>query len=157
MDRLNYYYIFQNYIKRGTDGLLSRLQRKAIRIQKLFRINRTKEAKIQFQKGAQWFSITHSTACYVLSEYNHYKKHFKYTLCGDEEFLQTILINSPHIDRIIDENLRCIDWHRGNPYIFKLDDYNMLMDSDKLFARKFDIRIDRDIIQKIYDSLKEKE
>lgn len=157
MDRLNYYYIFQNYIKRGRDGLLSKMQRKAIRLQKLFRINRTNKAKIQFQKGANWFSITHSTACYILKEYNQYRKHFKYTLCADEVFLQTIVLHSPQIDRIIDENLRCIDWKRGNPYVFKVDDYHMLMNSDKLFARKFDINIDRDIILKIYGTLKEKE
>ena len=127
-----------------------------IGIQKLLKINRTKRADIEFQNGSNWFSITHDTACYVLNKYNNYKKYFRHTLCPDEIFLQTILINSPDISRIIDENLRYIDWNRGNPYILKQEDYNMLMDSNKLFARKFDINVDRNIILKIYDMLMNK-
>lgn len=74
MDRLKYYYIFQNHIKREKTGFLSQLQKKAIRIQELFRINRTKDISIEFQKGSNWFSITHSTACYILKEsYNYYR------------------------------------------------------------------------------------
>ena len=71
-------------------------------IQKLLKINRTKRADIEFQNGSNWFSITHDTACYVLNKYNNYKKYFRHTLCPDEIFLQTILINSPDISRIME-------------------------------------------------------
>lgn len=94
--------------------------------------------------------------CFSLSESffsRAYYKYFRYSQCADELFVQTILINSPRIEKIIDSNLRCIDWKRGNPYTFKLEDYEMLMGSNKLFARKFDISVDRDIILKIYDKL----
>lgn len=30
-----------------------------------------------------------------------------------------------------------IDWKRGNPYVFTIDDYDELVDSGMLFARKF--------------------
>ena len=161
MDRVNYYYVFQNYINRGSKGFLSKLrnvflsklQNVHIRIQKLTNTNRTKHTNIEFQKGANWFSITHNTACYILNEFNKYKKYFRYTLCADELFLQTMLIHSPQVNRIKDENLRCIDWRRGNPYTFRLEDYDMLMNSNKLFARKFDINVDESIIYKIRDTL----
>ena len=122
MDRLKYYYFFQNHIDRGTDGFLSRLQRKIKRKQKQIGINRTKNVQFEFQKGANWFSITHSTACFILDQYKYYKKYFRFTLCADEIFLQTILINSPQIDKIIDNNLRYIDWNRGQPYVFREED-----------------------------------
>lgn len=34
-------------------------------------------------------------------------------------------------------NQREIDWLRGNPYEYKEDDFNILKNSNKLFARKF--------------------
>ena len=39
-----------------------------------------------------------------------------------------------------------IDWRRGDPYVFKDEDKELLRKSDKLFARKFNSQIDADII-----------
>lgn len=33
--------------------------------------------------------------------------------------------------------MRDIDWERGNPYIWQNSDYKRLVDSNKIFARKF--------------------
>ena len=51
--------------------------------------------------------------------------------------------------------MRYIDWDRGNPYVFRIDDYDALMKSDCMFARKFDEKIDKEIIEKIYLTLKD--
>lgn len=153
MDRVNYYYLFQNHIKRGSNGIAARLQRVHIRMQKTLKINRNKQSSLSFQKGSQWFSITHDTACYLLDEFKKVKKSFRYTFAPDELFLQTILMQSPQIDKIIDDNLRYIDWERGNPYTFKQEDYTLLMNSNKLFARKFDTTVDQTIILKIRDGI----
>ena len=157
MDRLNYYYLFQNHIKRGEGGVFYKIQRIALIFQKRIKICRTINAKIEFQKGSNWFSITHATAAYVINEYKKYKKYFRFTLCADEVFLQTILINSPQINNIIDDDLRYIDWERGRPYIFKKEDYDLLIHSGELFARKFDVTVDEEIVKKIYNSIDEKE
>lgn len=45
--------------------------------------------------------------------------------------------------------MRLIDWQRGTPYIFRIDDKDMLRKSDMLFARKFDCNIDKKIIDYI--------
>ena len=153
MDRVNYYYLFQNHIKRGSNGIAAKLQRVHLRIQKTLKINRNKQSVLSFQKGSQWFSITHDTACYLLDEFKKMKKSFRYTFAPDEIFLQTILMQSPQIDKIIDDNLRYIDWDRGNPYSFKQEDYPLLMNSNKLFARKFDTSVDQAIILKIRDGI----
>jgi len=50
------------------------------------------------------------------------------------------------------ENLTYVDWktkHDGHPKIMKIEDYEKIMNSDKLFARKFDKNIDENIIEKI--------
>lgn len=153
LDRLNYYYPLQNYIQRGKEGIFGGIQRKLLTWQKKHNICRTRNAGVCFQKGANWFSITHKTACYIVTEYKHYKKYFRKTLCGDEIFLQTILVNSPFLDNVVDDNLRFVDWNRGNPYTFTDEDYEVLINSDKLFARKFDLSVDRTIVFKIRDSI----
>ena len=89
----------------------------------------------------------------MINEYNNLKKYFCYSLCADEVFLQTILINSPRLDTVKDENLRYIDWERGNPYVFRTEDYDSLFQSKKLFARKFDITVDETIVNMIHDKL----
>ena len=34
--------------------------------------------------------------------------------------------------------LRAIDWERGNPYVWKMEDLQYLLETEHLFARKFD-------------------
>lgn len=46
-----------------------------------------------------------------------------------------------------------IDWTRGNPYIFRSADFEQLMSSDRMFARKFDEKVDFDIVERIFEVL----
>ena len=85
------------------------------------------------------------------------KKIYKHTRSADEIFLQTILYNSKYKENLyydkFDDNyigcMRLIDWNRGNPYVWKSEDYNEIINSDCMFARKFDINKDKNIINKI--------
>lgn len=52
--------------------------------------------------------------------------------------------------------MRYIDWNRGNPYVWKINDYKELINSEYLFARKFDYNIDRYIVDKISEKLTER-
>lgn len=49
--------------------------------------------------------------------------------------------------------LREIDFKNGNPYIYRINDFNKLINSENLFARKFDSRIDKEIINEIFNYL----
>jgi hypothetical protein len=52
---------------------------------------------------------------------------------------------------------RYIDWERGsnnNPYVFRENDFEELMNAKALFARKFDLKIDKNIIEKLCETLK---
>ena len=64
------------------------------------------------------------------------KKHFKYSFCADEIFLQTLLYNSTLRNKIINDDLRHIDWNRGHPYVFNECDFLELINSKNLFVRK---------------------
>lgn len=52
------------------------------------------------------------------------------------------------------DNMRIVDWKRGSngsPYIFREEDYDELINSGVLFARKFSEDVDKDVIKKIVD------
>ena len=63
------------------------------------------------------------------------RKLFKYGYCCDEMFIQTMLVNSKdgfknylgiYTEVENQQNLRAIDWKRGNPYTYSIDDYEEL-------------------------------
>ncbi len=130
-----------------------------VQAQKVIGINRLRKYNLKVGKGSNWFSITHEFAKYVVRQRNFILTLCKYSTCADEIFLQTLLINSPFYLKQYDEyqynsNLRLIDWKRGNPYTFTKEDYEMIMNSDAIFARKFSESKDKDIVNAIYEYIK---
>lgn len=111
--------------------------------------------------GKNWFSITHDFALYVLEQQKEIEKKFSFTSCADEIFLQYIIQNSPYKEKIYQSNkdasLRFVDWNRGKPYIWELQDFDELVHSGYIFARKFSENKDRLIIDAIYNYIKEQE
>ena len=125
-------------------------------IQRVLNVNRLDKLGIKkVGKGSQWFSITHEFALYILKEENLIENMIKYSDCADEIFLQTLFLKKYNIKDFNQySNLRYIDWNRGKPYTFKEEDYNQIMHGKYMFARKFDEKVDNEIILKIYNKLK---
>lgn len=151
LDRVRAYHFAtgrRNYFRRFITKLESYLARTV-------GVNRIKNIKVQ--KGSQWFSITGDFAEYVLQQRDFVFKQFKHTLIPDEFFIQTILINSEYVSKLFMPNCdnnhfacaRLIDWERGNPYVWRSKDFDEIMASPCMFARKFDANIDSEIIDKI--------
>lgn len=129
-----------------------------VKSQILFKYKRNwKDLKIR--KGSQWVSITNDFAKYLIKNESRILKMFKGVLCPDEIFIHTIIYNSPFKETIWDyenlkeQNIRKIDWERGNPYTWKSDDFKELIESGSFFARKFNSKTDKEIIEKIKDFL----
>ena len=126
-----------------------------------FGVDRGKKVDWVYQKGANWFSITDDLARYVVDNRSIIEKQFKYTRCADEVFLQKLVINSEFKNKVSSNNYcdnyetirYLIDWKRGNPYVYRSADYEELMASDMLFARKFDWNIDKEIVLKLYTAI----
>ena len=130
----------------------------SIRLQKKLKINRVKQYNLDFRKGANWISITDNFVRYILNQKKIIKKLFKHSFCADELFVQTLLYNSDFYKNIISNKnddynsiKRFIDWDRGQPYTFKLEDYDLLMNSGCFFARKFSTKVDKSIVDKIFE------
>ena len=79
------------------------------------------------------------------------------SLRGCKRFLDRIIRLKDKINDNVENDsnisaLRCIDWKRGRPYTFTIDDYDLLSKSKMLFARKFNSSIDEQIVRKIYST-----
>ena len=133
-------------IWRGIDNI-------GVAIQKKMHMGRT------LYRGANWFSITHELAKDLVYNKARMLKKIRWTISSDECVLQTFVkcvskksyelyyvTKSEYEGKAM---VREIDWKRGNPYVWKAEDYDALMMSDSMFARKFDENIDNRIIEKI--------
>lgn len=139
---INNYYVFQKFIRKNKTAKV--LNFIVLQLQYILRINRNKTNKIKFSTGSNWFSITNEFAEYVVKKLDFIHKTFKFTRSPDEFFIQTILMNSKFRNTLFyskfDDNyksiLRYIDWDRGNPYNFTIEDYDEILKSNMFIARK---------------------
>lgn len=103
--------------------------------------------------------MTQNAVAILLYNKNNILKFTKFSHCADEVYKQTFLASHSELS-IINNDLRLIDWSRSvngcNPHIFTSEDRDMLINSDKLFARKFDVNTDRAIIDELYQYIKDK-
>lgn len=152
-ERVRQYHFIQRIIgKPESHPRLYSLEHHFIRLQKRIGIKRSRD--VQFQKGANWFSITDALAREVISKKPWIRRVFKFTECCDEVFLQTIINQSNFREKLYHKSydndlhaiMRLIDWKRGTPYIFRSTDREMLKETDMLFVRKFDCTVDREIV-----------
>lgn len=157
VNRIRYYHVFRS--KRNT--FYKVLANAAYRLQRLFGVNRLRGKNIRVQKGCNWFSITGELAEYIVSQMPDLVKTFRLSYCCDEIFMQTIVENSAFKKQLYMPNchndhracMRLIDWQRGNPYTFKNEDYDLIVHSGCLFARKFSPDVDPVIIERLYKRL----
>lgn len=100
---------------------------------------------------SQWFTIPLECAAYVLTFLEENKKIaniFRYMWAPDEMVFQSVLYNSPYRKAITNDNMRYIDWSEGNPSpkILTMANARQLIQSGSLFARKFDMYTDTEIL-----------
>lgn len=154
-NRVGQYHLFQNIIGRSEHIVMCHLrglQERLLTLQRKMGVKR-KEI-IPLYKGANWISVTDEMIQYVLSQKKLIKKQFYYSHCADEVFLQSVAMASPYRDTVTGKCLREIDWTRGGPYTFRREDVPMLLSSENLFARKFDIDLDREAIELISEQVR---
>ena len=154
-DRIKYYFPFLNFGPRRRSSFFYLAGTAAVIIQKILRVDRTKRYLGSYKSGSQWWSIKPDLARFVVSQRELISKLFKFTMC-DEMFMQTLIYNSEFFDTVylkeVDDmhaNQRLIDFKRGAPHIWTMDDIEELKHSDLLFARKFDETVDSKVIDEV--------
>lgn len=162
---VRYYHPLQRFLRMSKNHSINRLfevtEKCFENVQGILGVDRMKNKSIQFRKGATWFSITGEFAEYVVKQKDWIRQLFSSTRSSDEIFLQTVLHNSEFENNRFEtcyetdglSGIRYIDWKRGRPYTFREHDYEELMKSGYLFARKFSMKVDRKIVEKIYNKV----
>ena len=161
VSRVQYFHFFKDIIGKGDNKMcvhrvLAKLESLSLALQKKLHVNRLNYI---MYKGANWFSITHLTTEAIIENKRMFFKKYKFTANCDEIWLQTFLMQSEFREQLAGTNMRYIKWKQGNPSpeILTLGDYEDMVRSNCLFARKFDWNTNRDVILKLKDHLKSKQ
>jgi hypothetical protein len=105
-----------------------------------------------------WWTLSWDCAVYLNDKVKKSPKllsFLKFCWGTDEFAIPTLIMNSPFKDQVVNDSLRYIDWSEGNPSpkVFTIVDFEKIRSSRMLFARKFDMDYDTDILNKIDEEL----
>lgn len=101
--------------------------------------------------GGAWLCLARPAVEYVtdfVRRNPRVVRFFEHVLHPDELFFQTVLLNSPLAETVVDDHLRYIDWRggAGSPAVLRTSDVGALETSGRLFARKFDDTVDGKVL-----------
>jgi len=150
--KLGRYHFFVKYYQYGSEmqRQISQLfWRILIRLQYLFHIQK-KNIPNATIKANNWVSLTRKAVEYILSRKHLILKEFRRSFCGDEYFVPYLLMNSDKDFKLMNSNVLLYNDFQtdSNPRILTSNDYDFLVHSDYLFARKFSHK-DMVIVDKI--------
>jgi len=106
--------------------------------------------------GSPYWCLTSECIDYIhhfLQRTPRYTRFFGCVDVPDEIFFQTIVLNSPLAHTVVNDDLRYLEWRdpalAGGPAVLGEHDFRKIMSSSKLFARKFDMTQDAEILELI--------
>lgn len=111
--------------------------------------------------GATFCALTKQAAEYIVNFMHNNRKavrYAKFTHASDEFWFQTLLMNSPLKDKVINQPLWYIDWGgvSKHPRVLTVLDYPSLIESGLFFARKFDMYEDEGVLDMLDGHLNER-
>ncbi len=140
MDRVWYYYDYDNiHSTFGSPGSCA--------YESEMRQREMKRCFIQGMNpfhGSSWWCLTGKCIGHLLNVVNQNKEianFFRYTKFPDEQFFQTMVMNSPFAQNAFNENLWYLDWSKVNalhPKTLDRSDFPVLKSTPALYARKLD-------------------
>ena len=135
--RLRYYHLF---VRGRRSCKLVDYLRKSLLLPQWFLVDRLNHSPLQYAYGSEWCSLTLPAIAEIVGKYNQYRYLFKKTTCCDEHYKQMILYSSRMNYHFAKEgNLRFVlfDKNSASPRVLSMEDYENMLNSGCLFARKF--------------------
>lgn len=150
--RLKYYHFFVRY--RRNRSFVDFARRILIVLQIPF-INRLTSAPLKYAYGSEWCSLTNDAVKFIVDKWPFVRYMFKHTTCCDEHYKQMILLSANNFKFHEKGGLRYIVFTKGNPSpkTLTISDYDNIMSSGCLFARKFDVNVDKEVIDKLISTI----
>lgn len=142
-DRAKYYLPFAEAGKVPPKSAKGRFQRFTLDLQKRMGIDLFRKYDMEFKKGLAYWSVTEGLAAYVSEREDLIRRMLRHSKIPDEMFMQIMAYNSPYRENITGRSSLLSTWEieeraRRDKHIFKLQDLKYIMESDFMFARKFD-------------------
>lgn len=141
-ERYNYYNLYDCInVRHGFNWVMNKYARL---VQMVCGLKRTPlPGIVHIYSGSTYWSLTRNALQYVIDfsqQQPQLINRLKHTFCAEELYFQTVLLNSPFKETILNKNLRYIDWSsdREGPAILNESDVSDIIASSALFARKVD-------------------
>ncbi|WP_447643053.1 MULTISPECIES: beta-1,6-N-acetylglucosaminyltransferase [Chitinophagaceae] len=122
---------------------------------------RKRKSPMELRGGSNWWTLTLDTTrlvnTYIAAHYETLYDYFKYMNCADELVISSIVHNlmKEHANIKVGERITFDDWRRIGRYLpitfnYKEDYDNLIhLPENKLFARKFDMEYNQEILDKL--------
>lgn len=161
LNRFNLYNFYDKFNAKTKSGF--KIIMFLLKLQKIIGINRniTKNAPPLYA-GSTWFSLSYPCMEYAIKyaeENTKFMKSLTNTFAAEEIYFQTVLMQSPFKNDIVNDNLVYIDWEfrNGNsPAHLDISDLDKLKVSEKLFVRKIYPPISNELKTELIKYLKTK-
>lgn len=100
-------------------------------------------------KGSNWHMLTREFCEWLVADptTKRVARYVKYIVSPDEIFFQVLIMNSPFRDRRTEDFRPFVIW--PGPKTLRTEDYQNLLHSDCLFARKFDEAVDKNVLNRL--------
>jgi len=110
-----------------------------------------------YAKSENWVSITEKAVAHLLENAPQILREYRFTFCGDEYFVASEFIRNPKKFSIRDtQNMLLTDFVGPSPRCYRNEDFEYLVSSECLFARKFSSQ-HIDIVNRITDYIANKD
>lgn len=115
--------------------------------------------KMYGSSDASWWMLTTDCLRLILTSLDKNKRlisFMRFTWGADEFLYPTLIMNSTMESTTVNNNYRYIQWTAGsaNPDILSIDELDTIVNTKCLFARKFDYKVDSEILNAIDFSIK---
>lgn len=159
MDRICYYNFYDLFNAKTIRGKIT--IRGLLEAQKILKIKRNIRQDLPklFGGGTYW-TLSYPCLKYIVDyteKYPDLLKRFKWSFCAEEIYFQTLIMNSAFKKNVVNNNLRYIEWNQKNgnkPAILDETDYDNIIRSDAIFARKFEYPVSKKLIDKLTENFK---
>lgn len=109
---------------------------------------------MDYYGASMFWALSSDCLRYIIHLLDHnarFRRFMQFTWGSDEFMFQTLVLNSSFKEKVVNDNLLFLDRDKGAPHpnIITVNHLKQLLESSKLFARKFDAQTDGLIMDKL--------
>jgi Core-2/I-Branching enzyme len=111
-----------------------------------------KKPTIPMYHGAQWWLLTNNAIKFLANEFKNNKKWNSFMASGfltDEAYIPSLIMSSKLATNVVGKNVTYADWRNPtgpHPKTLSTSDFDDIVSSGALFARKLDMDMDANIL-----------